>query len=110
MTKQAMPADIGSTNNPKPVLDKLIDFDVAPIVTILCTVFKKMFRVFNFFDFLFGLLFSFLKYVIISFILILELIKLRTSIIFPGVLVLNLDRSSKNVQRDIIMVLFVPFI
>ena len=42
---QAMPADIGSGINPKPVVDKHIEVDVAPKITIPPTDFKIVIRV-----------------------------------------------------------------
>ena len=33
----AIPADIGKTSKPIPVTDKVIEVDVAPIITILST-------------------------------------------------------------------------
>ena len=44
-----MPADIGTITNPKHVLDKLKEIEVAPIVAILSTNFNIVFRVFYFF-------------------------------------------------------------
>ena len=41
-----MLADIGSITNPNLVIDKLIEADVAPLITILYTDFKNVFRVF----------------------------------------------------------------
>ena len=34
---QAIPADIGKTIKPTPVTDKVIDVDVAPMITMLST-------------------------------------------------------------------------
>ena len=42
---QAIPADIGNTIKPKPVTDKVIEVDVAPIITILSTDSNTVFRV-----------------------------------------------------------------
>ena len=44
--KQAIPADIGKMIKPKPVIDKVIEVDVAPMITIESkdsnTVFKVL--------------------------------------------------------------------
>ena len=42
---QAFPADIGKTMKPMPVIDRVIDVDVAPMITILSTDSKIVFRV-----------------------------------------------------------------
>ena len=42
---QAIPADIGKTIKPIPVTDKVIDVDVAPIITMLSTDSNTVFRV-----------------------------------------------------------------
>ena len=48
----AIPADIGKTIKPIPVIDKVIEVDVAPILTIVSTDSKIVFRVL-YFSFLF---------------------------------------------------------
>ena len=42
---QATPADIGKTIKPIPVIDKVIEVDVAAIITILSTDCNTVFRV-----------------------------------------------------------------
>ena len=42
---QAIPADIGKTINPIPVMDKVIEVDVAPMITILSTDSNILFTV-----------------------------------------------------------------
>ena len=46
---QALPADIGNIIKPIPVIDRVIEVDVAPIITILSTDSNIVFRVFNFY-------------------------------------------------------------
>ena len=41
----AIPADMGRTIKPIPVTDKVIEVDVAPMITILSTDSNTMFRV-----------------------------------------------------------------
>ena len=41
---QAIPADIGKTITPIPVTDKVIDVDVAPMITILSIDSNTVFR------------------------------------------------------------------
>ena len=42
---QAIPADIGKIINPRPVIDKVIEVDVAPMMTILSTDSNTVFNV-----------------------------------------------------------------
>ena len=42
---QAILADIGKTFEPIPVIDRVIEVDVAPMITILSTVSNTVFRV-----------------------------------------------------------------
>ena len=42
---QAIPADIGKTIKPIPVIDKVIEVDVAPMITMLSTDSNTVFRV-----------------------------------------------------------------
>ena len=42
---QAIPADIGKTIKPIPITDKLIDVDVAPMITIVSTESNTVFNV-----------------------------------------------------------------
>ena len=42
---QAIPADIGKTIKPIPITDKVIDVDVAVMITILSTDSNTVFRV-----------------------------------------------------------------
>ena len=41
----AFPADAGKTIKPIPVIDKILEVDVAPIITIVSTDSKIVFRV-----------------------------------------------------------------
>ena len=43
---QAISADIGKIIKSEPVIDRVIEVDVAPILTIVSTYFKIVFRVF----------------------------------------------------------------
>ena len=42
----AIPADMGKTINPIPVIDRVIEVDVAPMTTMLSTDSNTVFRVF----------------------------------------------------------------
>ena len=42
---QAIPADIGNIIKPTPVIDRVIEVDVAPMITIASTDSKNVFRV-----------------------------------------------------------------
>ena len=42
---QAIPADMGKTINPIPVIDRVIEVDVAPMITMLSTDSNIVFRV-----------------------------------------------------------------
>ena len=42
---QAIPADIGKINKPTPVFDRVIEVDVAPMITILSNDSNIVFRV-----------------------------------------------------------------
>ena len=42
---QAIPADIGRIIKPTPVIDNVIDVDVAPMITILSTDYNTVFRI-----------------------------------------------------------------
>ena len=78
----AIPADIGEIIKPKPVTDKVIEVDVAAMITILSTDSNTAFRVLKFLYFFFDLWFLSLNYVIISLMLLTWLLKLLTSFIF----------------------------
>ena len=65
---------------PTPVTDKVIEVDVAPMITILSTDSKTVFIVSHFLYIFLDLLFLSLKYVIISLMLLIELMKLLTSL------------------------------
>ena len=41
---QAIPADIGKTIKPMPGIDRVMEVDVAPILTLLSTDFNIVFR------------------------------------------------------------------
>ena len=58
---QAIPADIGNIIKPTPVTARVIQVDVAPMITILSTDSKIVFRLFYFLYLLFDLLFLSLK-------------------------------------------------
>ena len=45
---QAIPADMGKTIKPIPVIDRVIVVDVAPMITILSTGSNIVFRVYSF--------------------------------------------------------------
>ena len=79
---QAIPADNGKIIKPTPVTDRVIEVDVAPMITILSTDSNTLFRIFYFLYLFFDLLFLSLKYVIISLMLLIWLLKLLTSFIF----------------------------
>ena len=42
---QAIPADIGKIFKSKPVIDKIMEVDVAPMITIESTDYNNVFRV-----------------------------------------------------------------
>ena len=60
--RQVLPADIGKTIKAIPVIDVVIEVDVAPMKTIESTDFNIVFRVFYFLNLFFDLLFLSLKY------------------------------------------------
>ena len=78
---QAIPADIGKIIKPIPVIDRVIEADVGPMITILSTDSHTVFKVLKFLDLFFDLWFLSLKYVIISLMLSTWLLKLLTSFI-----------------------------
>ena len=86
---QAIPADFGKMIKPTSVNDRVIEVDVAPMITILSTDSSTMFRVLKFFYLFFDLLLLSLKYAIISLMLLIWLLKLFTSLIFFSNLFLN---------------------
>ena len=53
---QAIPADIGKKIKLSPVIDRVIEVDVAPIITIVSTDSKIVFRVLYFSNFFFSFL------------------------------------------------------
>ena len=59
---QAIPADIGNIIKPMPVTDRVIDVEVAPMITILSTDSNNVFRVLYFLYLFFDLLFLSLNY------------------------------------------------
>ena len=63
---QAIPAGIGKIIKPIPVIDSVIDVEVAPMITMLSTDSYTVFKVLLFLYFFFDSLFLSLKYVIIS--------------------------------------------
>ena len=48
---QAIPADIGKIIEPIPVIDRVIEVDVAPLITILSTDSNIVFRGLEFYNF-----------------------------------------------------------
>ena len=87
----AIPADIGKIIKPIPIFDKVIEFDVAPLITIVSTDSNNLFRVLYILDLFFELWSLSLKYVIFSLILLIGLLKLLTSFIFFS------NRCSKSI-------------
>ena len=71
---QAIPADIGKTIRPTPVIDRVNEVDVAAMITILSTDSNIVLRVLEFF--FFDLWYLSLNYVIISLMLLIWLLKL----------------------------------
>ena len=67
---KAIPADIGKIIKPIPVIDKVSEVDVAPMITNESTDSNTVFRMFYFLDLFFDLWFLSLKYVIISLMLL----------------------------------------
>ena len=86
---QAIPADIGKIIKPTPVPDKIIEGDVAVMITIESTDSNTVVVVLNFFDLFSDLLFLSLKYVIVFSMLIICLLKLLTSFSFFPFVPLN---------------------
>ena len=70
----AIPADIGEIIEPKPVIDKVVEVDVAPMITIVSTDSRIVLMVYNFcISFLIYVWFFSLTYVIISLMLLIWL-------------------------------------
>ena len=80
--EQAIPADFGNIIKPTPVTDRVIEVDVAPMITILSTDSNIVFRVLYFFYPFFDLFVLSFKYKIISLMLLIRLLKLFTSFFF----------------------------
>ena len=76
--KHAIPADFRKTIEPIPVIDRVIEVDVAPMLLKLSTVSSIVFWLLKFFYFFFILWFSSLKYVTFSAKFLIELLKLLT--------------------------------
>ena len=85
----AAAVDIGLANNPIPVRLKVIELDVVAIITIVSNDFSIVVIVLYFLYFFYDLLFLSLKYVIISLMLLIWLLKLFLSLNFFPVLHLN---------------------
>ena len=66
----AIPADFGKIIRPIPVIDKVLEVDVAAIIMILSTDSRIVFRVLSILYFSFDFWFLPLKYLINSFILL----------------------------------------
>ena len=77
----AVAVDIGIAIKPIPVRDKVIELDVVAIITNVSNDFSIVVIVLEFLYFFFDLLFLSLKYVIISLMLLIWLLKLLTSFI-----------------------------
>ena len=75
----AIPADVGKKVNPIPFIDKFIDVDVAPIVTFSSVDSKIVFRVLKKLYFFFEFCLLSLKYVTVSSMSLIEVMKLFTS-------------------------------
>ena len=75
----AIPASIGKINRPLPVNDRLIEVDVAPIRTFVSTASINVFKVLKILYLFSDLLFVSLKYVFVSSMWLIWLIKLFTS-------------------------------
>ena len=78
----AKPADIGKILKPTPITDKVTEVDVAVMITIESTDSHFVFRVLYFLYLFFDLLFLSLKYVIISLMLLIWVLKLLISFNF----------------------------
>ena len=77
----AIPGDIGRIIKQTQIIDKLIEVDVAPIITIVSTD-SKLVLSFIIFIYFFELWFLSLKYEIISLMLLVCLLKLLTTFNF----------------------------
>ena len=71
----ATPADIGKTIRLIPVIDKVIEVDVSPMITIESTDSNTVFKVLYFLYLFFDLLFLSLKKVIFSLMMLIWLLK-----------------------------------
>ena len=80
----AVALDNGIANNPIPARDKVIELVVVAILTNVWNDFNIVVNVLNFRYFFLDLLFSSLKYVIISLVLLNELLKGLTSFNFSS--------------------------
>ena len=79
---KAIPADIGKIIKPIPVIDRVIEVDVAPMIMIESTDSNTVFRVLKILYLFLDLFFMSLKYVVISLMFLTWLLKLLTSFIF----------------------------
>ena len=80
----AIPACFGKTFKSIPLIDKIIKFDVTPMIKIVSTDSSVVFRILNYLYLFFNLSFLSLKYVIICLMLLICLLKLFTSFnLFP---------------------------
>ena len=79
---QAIPADIGEKVKSITVIDKVIDVDVAPIITSVSTDSNIVFKVLWFLYLSYYLRFLSLRYVMVSLRLLMWLLKLLTLFIF----------------------------
>ena len=79
--EQVDAVEIGITIKPIPLRDKIIELDVVAIITIVLTDFNIVVKVLYFLYFLFDLLFLSLKYVIISLVLLIKLLKQTRSLV-----------------------------
>ena len=104
----AIPADIGKINKATPVIDGVIEVDVAPMITIESIDSNIVFRILKFLYFFFEFQFLSLEYVIVSLMLLIWLLKLFASFIFFPVFVVN--HLVVVVQMGIIFLVFAAFI
>ena len=79
---KTIPADIGKTIKPIPVIDRNIEVDVAAMITMLIQILILCLKFYKFYISFLIYGFCLLKYVIISLMLLIWLLKLLTSFIF----------------------------
>ena len=104
--RHAIPLDFGIAINPIPVRDKVIEIDVVVTKTNVSNDFNNVVNVLNFLYHFLDLLFLSLKYVIISLLLLIDILKLMTSFNFFLMVVLN--QYFQKVRLGIIDHIFGP--